>query len=562
MDDKKAIFDSAAWRYFTGFFRQQSLRVVLSSLGAAAQSLLVLPILYLVRYLFDVAIPQNDIRLIVWAGAGIFGFRVVNSALSLWLRGVNITIINTAIFKLREDLLHKLYSFSRAFHTQADQKVIQARIVQDSERLGTMSNTLLSRIFPALLTSVSLCLILLVLNWVLVLVMLALFPVVFLVNRHTMKIVKARTYRFQRAFESFSKGVWFVLRYMDLTRIQAAEAREMARQAATMQELREQTGRMSFIYAVHAQVQQTLTGLSGILILVIGGASMVHSRMTIGEFLSFYVAAMYLYGQVDVITASLTDLVSGNESLATLHELAGTRDLQPYRGTKRIAFQGGIRLEAVSFAYDRQPVLTAASLDIRPGSRVAVIGANGAGKSTAIELILGFYAPHQGRLYADGVPYEELDQTELRRAIGVVMQNPPLFSGTILENLAYGIPDADRDRIAWACQVALADDFIRQLPAGYDTQIGDDGILLSGGERQRLAIARALLRRPRLLILDEPTNHLDHDTVSRLMNRLDHLEEHPAILLVSHDRGVVAHAPEVYELDKGTLRRVSPASTF
>jgi len=560
MADRKTFFDGAAWRYFLGFFRRQSFLIVVSSMGSAAQSLVVLPTLYLVRYLFDVAIPQNKIQLIVWAGAGIFGFRMVNSAVSLWLRAVNIKIINTAIFSLREDLLHKLYGFSRGFHTQSDQKVIQARIVQDTERLSTMSNTILSRIFPALLTSLSLCLVLLFLNWSLVLVMVALFPLVFVVNRHTMKIVKDRVFVFQRAFESFSRGILFVLRYMDLTRIQTAEDLEVARQTATMRELRDQTGRMSFIYAVHAQVQQTLTGLSGILILVIGGASMVNARMTIGEFLSFYVAAMFLYGQVDTITASLVDLVSGNESMTTLYGLAGTTDVQPYRGKTPIDFKGVITLDAVSFVYDRQPVLKAVKLTIRPDSKIAIIGTNGAGKSTIIELILGFYAPRQGRLYADGVPYDELDLVQLRRSVGVVMQNPPLFSGTILENLAYGTPDADRNRIIDACRVALADEFIQQLPKGYDTQIGEDGVLFSGGEGQRLAIARALLRRPKLLILDEPTNHLDSATVTRLMDRLDHLAEHPAILLVSHDRSVVAHARDVYELDKGELRLISAAT--
>jgi ATP-binding cassette, subfamily B, bacterial len=559
MADNKAFLDLAAWRYFIGFFRPRSWLIVLSSLGSAALSLVLLPSLFLVRYLFDVAIPQHDLWLIIWGGVGIFALRMMDSAISLWLRAVNIRIINSAIFGVRVDLLQKLYGLSRRFHAQSDQKVIQARIVQDTERLTVMSNTILSRILPALLTSISLCLFLLWLHWFLVLVMISLFPLVLVASRHTMRVVKARVFVFQRAFESFSKGIWFVLRNMDLTRVQTAEDIEMARQTAIIQKLRDQAGRMSFIHAVHAQVQKTLTGFSSILILVIGGAAMVNSRMTIGEFLAFYVAAIFLYGQVDTITASLVDLVSGNESMATLHQLAGATDAQPYRGRRAIPFGGTIALEAVSFAYGRQPVLKAVDLTINSGSRIAIIGANGAGKSTAIELILGFYAPCQGRLCADGVPYDELDLVQLRRSIGVVRQSRQLFSGTILENLAYGTPDADRGRVVEACRVALADQFIEQLPDGYDTQIGEDGGLLSGGEGQRLAIARALLRRPRLLILDEPTNHLDSATVTRLMTSLDDLPEHPAILLVSHDRSVVAHAREVHELVQGELRPLPPA---
>jgi ATP-binding cassette, subfamily B, bacterial len=556
-ESQQSFFNFSAWRYFFAFHRDQSLSICFSSLGSAAQSLVVLPTLFLIRYLFDVAIPQNNIRLLVLAGLGIFGFRLINSGISLWLRAVNIRIINRAIFLLREDLLKKLYLFSRSFHTREDQKIIQTRIVQDSERLSNMSNTLLSRLLPSFFTSLALCFVLLFLNWFLVLVMISLFPVIFLTNRLSGNMVKSRVYVFQRAFETFSKGIWFVLRYMDLTRIQGAEEAETQRQTRSLKDLQNQTGRMSFIYAIHGQIQQTLTSLSGILIIIIGGAFVANARMTMGEFLSFYVAAIFLFNHVDNITTSITDLINGNESLITLYNLAQTRDIQPYQGKKQIAFKGFISLESVSFAYERQAVLKSVNLTVVPNSKMAIIGSNGAGKSTLVELLLGFYAPNEGRLTADGVPYEELDLVHLRHAIGVVTQNPLFFSGTILENVAYGTSDVNRDRIVAACRIALADEFIRRLPDGYDTQIGDDGVLLSGGECQRLAIARALLRHPRLLILDEPTNHLDRATVTLLMNSLDELDENLGILIISHDVSVVDHAREVWQLDKGGLSPVT-----
>ncbi len=556
MASPKGIFDIAAWRYFWAFHRNRSWLIGLSSLGSAAQSLVVLPTLFLIRYLFDVAIPQNDIRLLVLAGAGIFGFRLINSGISLWLRSINIRIINGSIFLLREDLLKKLYTFSRSFHTREDQKIIHTRIVQDSERLSNMSNALLSRLLPSFFISLALCFVLLFLNWFLVLVMISLFPVIFLSNRYSGQIVKSRVYIFQRAFESFGKGIWFVLRYMDLTRIQGAEAKETERQTQVLKDLEAQTGRMSFVYAVHGQMQQTLTGLSGILLIIIGGGFVAGGRMTMGEFLSFYVAAIFLFNHVDNMTACITDLINGNESLKTLYNLAQTQDRQPYRGDRQIPFQGFLALESVSFAYDRQPVLKSVSLSLEPGSRMAVIGSNGSGKSTLVELMLGFYAPVEGRLTADGVPYEELDLVHLRRSIGVVTQNPAFFSGTLLENVTYGATDVDRERVFEACRIALADEFVRQLPDGYETQIGEDGVLLSGGECQRLAIARALLRRPKLLILDEPTNHLDRVTVGRLLESLDRLEDHPAILIISHDDSVVEHAQEVWRLEDGRLNAV------
>jgi ATP-binding cassette, subfamily B, bacterial len=552
-DPGRSFFDRAAWRYFVQFYAGQHKRLAMSAVISAAQSLIIVPTLLLVRYVFDVAIPQKNIRLLVLIGIGIFVFRLANSAISLWIRAVNISIIKTAIFNLREDLLNRIYGFSRAVHTRLDQKTTHARIVQDTERLSNMSDALISRLIPSLFTSLALCIILLFLNWFLFLIMISIFPVIFMANRYTGKLVKEKVFSFQRAFEAFSNGMMFALRHMDLTRVQTAEEQEIRRQTGTLADLKTRTGKMAFIYAVHGNVQTILTGLSGIIILVVGGITVAIKSITIGEFISFYVAAGYLNGFVDTIAKSIADIIAGNESIVTLHDLAATKNIQPYAGKKQIPFRGFLSLESVSFRYEDQPVLKNVSLSLHPRSRVAIIGTNGAGKSTMTHLILGFYVPLAGRLYADDVPYEDVDIAYLRRQIGVVMQDSALFSGTILENIRYGSTETDRKKIMRAAKLAMADDFIRKIPEGYDAHIGEDGILLSGGERQRLALARALLRGPRLLILDEPTNHLDREAVGQFLNNLDDLDDRPAILMISHDMDVVGHVDEVYRLENGML---------
>jgi ATP-binding cassette, subfamily B, bacterial len=552
-DPGRSFFDRPAWRYFVQFYVGQHKRLAMSAVISAAQSLIIVPTLLLVRYVFDVAIPQRNVRLLVLIGIGIFVFRLANSAISLWIRAVNISIIKTAIFNLREDLLNRIYGFSRAVHTRLDQKTTHARIVQDTERLSNMSDALISRLIPSLFTSLALCIILLFLNWFLFLIMISIFPVIFMANRYTGKLVKEKVFSFQRAFEAFSKGMMFALRHMDLTRVQTAEEQEIRRQTGTLADLKTRTGKMAFIYAVHGNVQTILTGLSGIIILVVGGITVAIKSITIGEFISFYVAAGYLNGYVDTIAKSIADIIAGNESIVTLHDLAETKNIQPYAGKKQIPFRGFLSLESVSFRYEDQPVLKNVSLSLHPHSRVAIIGTNGAGKSTMTHLILGFYVPLAGRLYADDVPYEDVDIAHLRKQIGVVMQDSALFSGTILENIRYGSTETGRKEIMRAAKLAMADDFIRKIPKGYDAHIGEDGVLLSGGERQRLALARALLRGPRLLILDEPTNHLDREAVGQLLDNLDDLDDRPAILMISHDMDVVGHVDEVYRLENGML---------
>jgi ATP-binding cassette subfamily B protein len=198
-----------------------------------------------------------------------------------------------------------------------------------------------------------------------------------------------------------------------------------------------------------------------------------------------------------------------------------------------------------------------ATLEIGTGEHVAITGPNGAGKSTMAHLIAGFYRPRAGLLLADRVEYETLSIPELRRQIGFVPQHPSFFVGTVRENITYGRDATTPEALEAAVRLSHADDVIARLPLGYDTPVGEGGVMLSGGERQRLAIARALLARPRLLILDEPTTHLDAEHVQTVMTDLVSLPDRPTVLMISHDPQVVAQADTVYLLDGGCLQRVT-----
>ena len=160
-ETRASFFDKAAWRYFAGFYKGQYKRLAFSSVISSAQSLIIIPTLLLVRYVFDEAIPQKDIHLLVLSGIGIFVFRLANSGISLWIRSININIIRTVIFKLREDILTTIYGFSRSTYTSFDQKTTHARIVQDTERLSNMSDSCVSNLLPSLFGSLALCVILL-----------------------------------------------------------------------------------------------------------------------------------------------------------------------------------------------------------------------------------------------------------------------------------------------------------------------------------------------------------------------------------------------------------------
>ena len=549
----RKLVDLEAWRYFEGFLPGKLGRLVFYGAIAAAQSLLLLPILLLVRYSVDHAIPRREFGLLVAIGGGIFALRALNGAVTLWLRSKYIHEIKQAILRLREDLLLRLYALPRAAYTQLDLDTTHARIVLDTDRLDNMSQAVVSRIIPASFSALALVVLLGFLNWRLLVVTLTLAPLVLVAVRITGSRVKDRVYAFQRAFEAFSNGMLFVLQHMDLTQVQSSQAREIERRTQDMRRLRDTSESMAFLYSVHSQLQGIVVTFVGVVILVVGGAAVAARSMTIGEFLSFWVAAGLLNGHVSTIVAAIPECIAGNESMVTLHRFASAEAPRPYHGRERIAFTGAIELEDVTFGYRAAPVLRQVNLEIRPGETFAIAGANGAGKSTLLYLILGFYRPERGAVRADGVPYDRLDLVELRRSIGVVMQHPTFFAGSVRDNITYGSPEASADDMTRASRLALADEFIRRLPQGYDTQIGEEGVLLSGGEVQRIAIARALLGKPKLLILDEPTNHLERSMVRTLIDNLRSLEERPAIIVISHDREVLREAESFYRVENGTV---------
>jgi len=550
---RRKIIDLEAWRFFESRSPGRLGVLLVYGLVAAAQSLLLLPVLLLIRHAVDTAIPQRQIGLLIAIGAGIFALRAAGSLVALWLRAAHLRVLKEAVFRLREDLLGRLFMLSRAAYTRLDRDTTHARIVLDTERLDEASHAVVARLIPAVFSAAVLFLLLAMLEPRLLLLMLTLAPLLLLSTRATGRRVRRRVVQFQRAFETFSKGILFVLQHMELTLVQSYEGREAQRRIFDMGRLKEASRRMAFIYAVHGQVQTITVTLCGVVILVAGGAAVAAGQLTIGGFLSFWVAAGLLNQQIMTIVGGLPDVIAGNESMVTLHRFATTCEPRPYRGREVIPFQGRIELDGVEFGYGGAPVVRDVSLDIGPGETVAIVGPNGAGKSTLLQLILGFYRPARGELRADRTPFDRLDLVELRRGIGVVIQHPSFFAGTVRENITYGYPEATTEQIERASRLALADDFIRSLPQGYDTPIGEEGILLSGGEVQRIAIARALLRRPKLLILDEPTNHLETAAIHRLLGHLASLDQRPGVVIISHDPEVLGHADRIYRLDAGQL---------
>jgi len=542
-----------SWKWFWGRLVKLRRLLIGCILLAVLQSMTMPPTAWLIRRILDVAIPSRNVRQMMLLGLCILGCNLTSSGLALGTRFLSLRTTKIAISKLRHLLLQRCFELPRSVHDTLDRGDLHALLVQDTQLVDVMSNALISVLMPSTLISILLIALLATMNLKLLAVLMVIWPLLYLVNYQLKKVVMARVDRTRGSFARFSSGVHFVLTKLDLARYQSAERAEMQRQVGWIEQQRVDSERMAWLQSAYGLVQNTILTISGIFVLVIGGTQVVSGKMSLGSLLSFYVIFAMLGSNLQQVFGAIPSIITGNQSLCALYAFYSIDSEPPYSGTTQHNFAGRIELQSVSFRYKTQSILSNISLRMDPGSITAIMGPNGGGKTTIARLILGLYKPDQGELFADGFSYNQLDMEQLCEGVAYTPQDPVLFSGSIWENASYGVLETDAEYVTRACQTALVDDFVRTLPNGYDTEVGDDGGSLSGGQRQKIAIARALAPHPRLLILDEPTNHLDQMSAQQMLRNLKEMPDRPTLLIITQDSALAREAQYCYWMENGNL---------
>ncbi len=270
---KRSYFSKPAWKYYYQFLKANQYKLIATSLGFIAVSYLVVPTMWLVKYVFDVAIPEKKVDTFIWVGLAILTLRIINSSLTLFLRKVNIEHVSSSIFELRKALLTNFFSFSRSFYSREDLGALHSRIVQDTERIAQMSNNIIAMLIPSVVTGFGLCAILIYLNWYLFVLILLYFPILYFSNKYMGRILQQKVFNYQLAFEGFSKGTLFLIQFMSLIKIQSMEQEEQEKHSLILKNLREKTTQRNYFNTINAQLQSVLLGLIGIIVLVVGGIS-------------------------------------------------------------------------------------------------------------------------------------------------------------------------------------------------------------------------------------------------------------------------------------------------
>ncbi len=527
---------------------------------SVAQSLALVPIALLVRTAFDDAIPSGDSDRLIALGAGILGLYLLSLALGLAGRYAVLRVTKPAVARVRSELIDHVVWLPSSFYDSTESGRLHSLIVQDTERLDTMAKCLLAVVIPSLGTAAILLASLVAIQPVLLAVLLVAIPLLFGLSRLLRRTLHDRVRAWQEAADGFSASVLATLRSASLIKVRTAEEQAIEDGAARSAELAAAGQQVAWVQQAFALIQVALGGVAGVIVLIGGGLAVLNGSMSTGGLIAFMAVLALARGQLNWVVATLPDILNGLAAIERIDEVLANAEAEPYSGRRAIELRGALAWEGVTFGYaeDEPPVLEQVSLEVEPGETLAILGPTGAGKTTLVALLLGLYRPWSGTILVDGVPLEQIDVRVLRRQVGALLQEGAALRGTVAANIAFGRPETPRPEVERVAALAAADDFVSGLPGGYDAEIGDDGVRLSAGQRQRIALARALLGAPPLLILDEPTSHLDPETADLVLDNLIGIEPRPTLLLVTHDPLVARRADRLVEVRGGRVE--SPAA--
>lgn len=463
--------------------------------------------------------------------------------------------------RTRFALSRRMQQLSIGYHARVSAGVLQTKVIRDVESIETSTQQIGDQGLSALAT----------LSGALVVIAVgapAFLPVFVLVVPAAAVLVmwlrgRLRAYNesFRQEVEQLSSRVGEMTTLIPITRAHGLERTALNRMDGTLRQVFAAGMKLDGLNVRFGALAWILLNALGVGCLALSALAAYHGWLSVtpGDvvMLSAYFAS--LTGAVTTLMSLAPLIGKGLASVRSLGEVLEAPDLEHNAGKAQVdVVRGGVRFEGVGFTYpdaDRHSVRDF-DLDVRPGETIALVGASGAGKSTVVNLVIGFLRPTEGRILLDGVDMETLDLRSYRRFLSVVPQESVLFEGTIRDNVGYGLDDVPEDVVRRALADANALEFIDRLPAGLDTVVGERGARLSGGQKQRLAIARALIRDPRVLVLDEATSALDHRSEALVQQALARLVHGRTVFVVAHRLSTIRNADRIVVMDDGRIAEI------
>jgi ATP-binding cassette subfamily B protein len=510
------------------------------------------------KEIIDTAIPKGNVKLLAGMALLMIFLPVVSGILGVWQNHLNTKVTQGVIRDLGQSLFHNLQRQSMAFFTDARSGEIVQRITGDVQAVQSVVTSLVVSSITQIVIVVSTIGILFALDWKLAIISVLILPLFVLPVKKVSRLRKSLRTETQKVRSDITSQLSenFGISGALLTRIFGREKQQEIEFTAMNQKVMDLELRLNLIGRWFGMATSTLGPLGTAIIYMYGGYSVISGSMTLGSIVAF---AAYL-GRLYMPVGTLLNLhVEVATALGVFQRIFEYQDMVPdvmdsvgAAPLKQVA--GRVAYKQVSFAYKPgQYALRDVTFEAQPGEMVALVGPSGAGKSTLIGMIARLYDSTSGVVEVDGVNVRDVQLASLRAQIAYVTQESFLFHATIGDNLRFAREDATREEMEAACRQAYIHDFIVSLPEGYDTMVGERGHRLSGGERQRIAIARAILKRPRILILDEATSHLDSESESYVQAALEELMQGRTTLVIAHRLSTVLAADHILVIEAGSV---------
>jgi ATP-binding cassette, subfamily B, bacterial MsbA len=517
-------------------------------------------IAYLIQPIFDevLSTPDEDRVLVIMAAiVGAYLIKGIGAYLSAyWMTDVGQLVVRD----VRDRLFGHILGQSAAFFARRTSGQLLSRVTSDVTQIQQAVSETIGDLLREGLALVGYLVLLFYYDARLALVCLTSAPVIVYPLVRLGQKVRRSTKRSQEHLETLSHVANEAFAGHRIVKAFGMEAREASRFARASDALYRTNMKVTSALSSLPPVMEFLGGVAMAAALWYGSQEIAAKRLTTGEFTSFIAALFLSYGPAKKLSRVNANLQQAIAAAGRIFEMLDTHSEVADKGTVVLPpLAQGVSFRNVSFHYedrDHRRILRDVSFDVPMGRMVAVVGLSGAGKTTLVNLIPRFYDVTGGAILVDGVDVREVTLASLRAQIGMVTQDTVLFDDTVAANIAYGSPQASRERIEAAARAAHAHEFVTALPEGYATRIGERGQRLSGGQRQRLAIARALLKDPPILILDEATSSLDAESEHLVQDALVHLMENRTSFVIAHRLSTVRRADAIIVLERGVVREV------
>ncbi len=548
--------EALAARSLVGYLWFSRSRLGKGLLLALARSLAVAPCPWLFQRMIDDAVPRRDVTQILQLSGAFLALLAVHYVFSVWGANEIAKAMAQMMVEMRSRIFFKLQFLSFGYLDQQKTGRLLSKYAFDTQKVEALLYNILNQFLPNILYGGSIFLILTVLNWRLAIVLALVLPAYAIAKYYFFHRIQTSNAEARLAQEKLTGTASEYISALRLVRSFGEENQAQADLERTSHDFARTRVHQSYVNAIFGTFWYVSTQVMALVVMAGGAWLAIRGTISLGTLFAFVAGLPIVLGPIQAFVALSEQYFVGRESFHSIKELIDSTYVEDWRGTTQAPLRGEIRFDHVNFAYPTAPerrVLHDIDLHIRPGEHLAFVGASGSGKSTLANLMLGLYAPHDGCVLIDGRPQSEWDMRWIRRQFAVVLQDSLLLSGSIIDNLRFARADASDEEIRRAAREANAEEFIQRLPQGYATPVGERGVSLSGGQRQRLAIARAILRNPPVLILDEATSALDYESERLIQEALDRLSHGRTVITIAHRLSTIRNADRIIVLDNGRI---------